>query len=439
MASSSRPAARLDVYWGAEHVGSVYDTQPLSFAYTSPWLKHTQAHAIAGIALQPGLINSAAVASFFENLLPEGALRDYLAQQKQASTLFWLLHKIVGDSAGGYVLMPGGHRPTPAHYEASSWQALAKALKTSPAIELGLKRRGTRISLAGAQDKLGIALFADGIPRLPQGTAASTHILKPNIQHTARVWHSATNETLIMLTAAHCGLPSAEVFYEPTTQSCVVRRYDRYEKTPGVIERLIQYDFCQLAGLPSHGKYESEGGPGIADCAAIIRHYSAQPAVDLKHFIVWIFFNLFVGNHDSHAKNLSIYQQRDGTVRLSPFYDLMSTRLYPGLSKQFALSVGGQTHPGALSKAHVQRMAQTLGMQPKFALAMASTLSQSLPPALSQAMRTLAPRLSPSARNLAMRLEQFVRSNTKKIAARLSLPNHSAKGDQGQSSPPGKR
>lgn len=50
----------------------------------------------------------------------------------------------------------------------------------------------TRISLAGAQDKISINLFEeDGIPYLPQGTAPSTHILKPDIKRFTQVWHSA--------------------------------------------------------------------------------------------------------------------------------------------------------------------------------------------------------------------------------------------------------
>lgn len=51
-----------------------------------------------------------------------------------------------------------------------------------------------------------------------------------------------------------------------------------------------------------------EGGPGLATCAELIRRCSTQPAVDLRHFVGWIFFNLYAGNNDSHAKNLSIYR-----------------------------------------------------------------------------------------------------------------------------------
>ena len=106
----------------------------------------------------------------------------------------------------------------------------------------------------------------------------------------------------------------------------------------------MQYDLCQWAGTVSDRKYEKEGGPGLAACAELIRRYSVQPAVDLRHLVRLVFFNLYVGNHDSHAKNLSVYSVPGLGVTLTPFYDLMCTRLYPGLSAEFALALTPSAH-----------------------------------------------------------------------------------------------
>jgi serine/threonine-protein kinase HipA len=127
--------------------------------------------------------------------------------------------------------VPTGRKPLPASYEEMSWQSIAAKLNKAHASAIDIHSSGARISLAGAQDKTSLALFADGVPRLPKGAAPSTHILKPNIKRLAKVWHSAANETIIMKTAANCGLPTAEVFYEPLTQSCVVRRFDRVRQS----------------------------------------------------------------------------------------------------------------------------------------------------------------------------------------------------------------
>jgi serine/threonine-protein kinase HipA len=413
---------RLDLWLGDELVGTLHDTSPMSFEYATGWLASDEPMAVAAIALQAGRIDSAAVRAFFENLLPGGELRDVVAQQRQASSLFSLLLAVAGDTAGGFVIVPGGQTPTRASYEPTTWEALGALLREKSAAAIDIQGKGARVSLAGAQDKTGIAIWGDGVPRLPKGTSPSSHILKPNIKRLHKVWHSAANETIVMLAAAHCGLPTAEVFYEPHTQSCVVRRFDRVPRLDGSLMRLgrlVQYDLCQLAGVVSDKKYESEGGPGVVLCAELIRRYSTQAALDLRHFIAWIFFNLYVGNNDSHAKNLSLYRVPGHGVALAPFYDLMCTRLYPGLSPNFAFAIGGETKPGRVTSAHVAEMARELGMRPQFVVQQARELAAKMPDAISQAVETVKPLLPSGARVMAGRLQDFVLSTTKKTAARL--------------------
>jgi len=61
--------------------------------------------------LVAGPIGSAEVRAYFENLLPEGELRTYLAQQRKASSLFAMLLEVAGDTAGGFVVVPAGQVP----------------------------------------------------------------------------------------------------------------------------------------------------------------------------------------------------------------------------------------------------------------------------------------------------------------------------------------
>jgi serine/threonine-protein kinase HipA len=223
-----------------------------------------------------------------------------------------------------------------------------------------------------------------------------------------------------MRIAAHCGLPTAEVFHEPNTQACVVRRFDRITRADGSLGRLVQYDLCQLAGTVSEKKYEKEGGPGIVACAELIRRYSTQPAVDLRNFVQWVFFNLYVGNNDSHAKNLSVYRVPGRGAMLAPFYDLMCTRLYPGLSREFAFSIGGETRPGSVTGKNVVAMAQQLGMQPRFVLGQATELAKKIPGAVEKAVEAIGPGLPPGGKEVAVRLRRFVLTNTRKALARLA-------------------
>jgi serine/threonine-protein kinase HipA len=411
---------RLDVYYGSELVGTIHDTSPVGFEYAPAWLERRERMTVAAISLQPGRHATPAVQAFFENLLPEGELRHYLAEQRKASTLFSLLLEVAGDTAGAFVIVPGGQPPQPATYEATTWEALAAALGKTSASAIDLQGRGARISLAGAQDKTSLAIFDDGVPRFPRGTSPSTHILKPNIKRLAKVWHSAANETITMRAAARCGLPTADVFYEPLTQSCVVRRFDRLARPDGTLARLVQYDLCQLAATVSEKKYEKEGGPGLAVCAELIRRYSTQPAVDLRHFVDWIFFNLYVGNNDSHAKNLSIYNLPGTGVTLTPFYDLMCTRMYPGLSQEFAFAIGGEYKPAVMTKAQLTPLAQQLGMRPQFLVNQAADLARRLPDALDQAVEEVKSSLPHSAKIMSDRMQRFILSTTRKMAARLA-------------------
>jgi serine/threonine-protein kinase HipA len=412
---------RLDVYYERERVGFVHDSAPLAFEYADSWLQRTDRFAIAAIPLAPGRNDSAAVQAFFENLLPEGELRQYLAQQRKASGLYSLLLEVAGDTAGGFVIVPGGERPELPAYRPTTWKTIAAALENNSAAAIDLRGGGARISLAGAQDKTSIALFDDGVPRLPKGTAPSTHIVKPNIKRLDKVWHSAANEAIVMRAAAHCGLPTAEVFYEPQTMSCVVRRFDRQVRPDGSLLRLVQYDLCQLAGTTSDRKYEKEGGPGLAACAALIRRYSTQPALDLRHFVVWIFFNLYTGNNDSHAKNLSIVSVPGVGVKLAPCYDLMCTRLYPGLSAEFAFQIGGEYKPAAMASPHVAALAQELGMRTQFLQQQAADVAQKIPSALEQAVKEIKPALPHSAKILAGRFTWLLCGAYLSLASFLAL------------------
>lgn len=411
--------AKLAVFFGDQLVGHVLDSAPLSFTYSDAWLTRPETAQIAAITPVPGPISSAAVTAFFENLLPEGELRRFIASSKKASTLFALLREVAGDTAGGFVILPAGQSPERPAYQATTWAALAARLRPPGAAALDLQAPQTRISLSGAQDKAAIALFADGVPQLPLGTSPSTHILKPDIQRLAKVWHSAANETIIMRAAALCGLQTAEVFYEPLTQACVVQRFDRQLHPDGTLGRLMQYDLCQLSAIASDKKYEKEGGPGAAECAQLIRHYSSMPAVDLKNFVAWLFFNLYTGNNDGHAKNLSIYRAPGGGIRLTPFYDLMCTRIYPGLSREFAFAIGGEVLPGNLTRSHVQQMAQSMGMRPAFVLGLAADMARRVPAAMEAAVTSVQADLSPGAKTLALRLQSFVRTTTQQMSKRL--------------------
>ena len=121
----------------------------------------------------------------------------------------------------------------------------------------------------------------------------------------------------------------------------VIERYDR-NKDGDQVKRLHQQDFCQAIGITSDEKYEAEGGPDLEDVYNLmLENVTARKRIESSfRFLDWVCFNLLIGNNDSHAKNLS-FLMTDKQHDLSPFYDLISTAIYPNISKSFLFKVGG--------------------------------------------------------------------------------------------------
>ncbi len=409
----------LEVYHGDDYVGQLHDAQPLRFEYAPGWQEHPEAVSLSpSLPLTQRVHIGDEVLAYFENLLPEGDLRHHLALRHHTSSVFGLLKGIGGDTASGFTLLPLGESPAPPTYCPINWEALAEHLRHRERGPL-LSQQGeeARISLAGAQDKLLLMLPGDGSPAIPEGTAPSSHILKPDIQGLRGVWGSAINETFCMQLAAELGLGVAEASYQPQTRACLVRRYDRVPNEQGGLRRLHQLDFCQLAGTPSLIKYESDGGPGLTRCRELLQQVGT-PAKDLQRLIGWFFFNLLIGNNDSHAKNLAILYTDEGP-RLAPFYDLMSTTLYSGLSRRFAFRVAGEDRPGSIERSHLETLARAMRFQPRYFLHQGLELAQRMPAAIDSTLVILSAEAhAGTEQTLLERLQQRLLNNCRKLAQR---------------------
>ena len=102
-----------------------------------------------------------------------------------------------------------------------------------------------------------------------------------------------------------------------------VERFDRRLQRAGWIARLPQEDFCQALGLPGTMKYESDGGPGMRDILRVL-DASFAPLVDKRAFLKAQMVFWLLAATDGHAKNFSIFMERAGRHRLTPFYDVLS-------------------------------------------------------------------------------------------------------------------
>jgi serine/threonine-protein kinase HipA len=103
-----------------------------------------------------------------------------------------------------------------------------------------------------------------------------------------------------------------------------VERFDRQLHSSGEwLMRLPQEDFCQVMGVPSHLKYESDGGPGLSDLAGVLKG-SVQAEKDLTTLLTTQLLFWMLAAPDGHAKNFSIKILPQGRYQLTPLYDVMS-------------------------------------------------------------------------------------------------------------------
>lgn len=142
-------------------------------------------------------------------------------------------------------------------------------------------------------------------------------------------------------------------------------RYDR-RRVDGRVERLHQEDFCQILGVPAEMKYESEGGPGFRQCAEAMRNMRLGLS-HLLSFVDRMAFNFLIGNADAHGKNSSILYC-DGKAGLAPIYDVMSTVIYPNLSRANAMLIGGETDMAKVTRASFSAMAEEIRLRPQLVL-----------------------------------------------------------------------
>ena len=251
-----------------------------------------------------------------------------------------LLGAIAGECPGAVSIWPADSSPPAPEYEALDPESLAALFSLTSRQSLANAVTRGRLSLAGAQEKIALLRDETGKWHLPLEGAVTSHILK---RATADFAHLLENELYCMTLARECGLIVPAVgLAAPGIQVFCTERFDRPpsaepERRPR--DRLHQEDFCQALAIDPEWKYEADGGPGVKQCAAVIRRYSSLPADDLARFIRWVGFNYLIGNEDAHAKNLAFLYLPHG-LRLTPHYDLVSTEVYAMLDRKLAMKVG---------------------------------------------------------------------------------------------------
>ena len=353
---------------------------------------------------------------FFANLLPEGDARTGLARSLGTSNDdFELLRRVGGECAGAFCLLLPGDRPgtrQPAYRELTDKEltVLVRQRGVRPSSSVGAR---TRLSLAGAQHKMPVR-WRDQRYGLPLDDAPSTHILKFDL---ARLRNVPLFEAFTTHLAAAVGLPVVDIDWRRLQRLgyAVIVRFDRPSDANGNIRRLHQEDFCQALGYDHLRKYEADAGPSLAQCADLLREVATDPAIDIPRLLGWQAFNWLAGNSDGHAKNLALLYD-NGTIRMAPFYDLICTRALRGLSRNLAMSIGGENDPGRVRAWHWRELADACGIRPRFVETLVAAMAEKLQAAVGPCRRAFEERYEPAPP--LQRIEQVVVRQCRRVLSR---------------------
>lgn len=313
-----------------------------TFEYDQTWINSEYARPLSNsIPIAPNypMINGDVVANYFDNLLPDSAeIRNRIQSKFRTGSIaaIELLNAIGRDCVGAVQILPINETPLNVNSISSSLisdrQVADLLLATSTGRVLGqeLDDDYFRISIAGAQEKTALLKVGDAW-HLPHGTTPTTHILKLPLgliggERRFDMTTSIENEWLCakILEKLDFDVAQTEMATFEGVKALIVKRFDRkWVDNNTWIARIPQEDFCQVFGLPNTKKYETDGGPGIAQ---IMQYLAASQFADEDrlYFIKTQFMFWLLAASDGHAKNFSVTISDGGNFQLTPLYDVLS-------------------------------------------------------------------------------------------------------------------
>jgi serine/threonine-protein kinase HipA len=296
---------------------------------------------------------------FFSNLLPEGALRQYIAERGEinAQREFFLLWLLGNDLPGAVTVRDVEGRPLPPTEDNPT------VLRTRAGRDV------LRFSLAGVQLKLS----AIGNPHrqlsIPASSVGGHWIIKlPSPAYPSL----PENEFSMMEFARAVGIQVPEVGLVPLEEipgvpaqwkqlkgnAYYIRRFDRGPKG----KRIHIEDFNQLYAQFPEAKYKNYSYTNMASDL-----WRLTDETQFTEFVRRLIFNALIGNNDMHLKNWSLIYPDGRTPQLAPAYDFVSTVRYIA-DDRLALSIAKEKAVSQLNLALLERFARKAQVPSKLVL-----------------------------------------------------------------------
>ncbi len=264
---------------------------------------------------------------FFSNLLPEGHLRQYLAERGDVhpDREFFLLWLLGEDLPGALRVRPAERDVLPPAY-AREAGAESDGARADPAASQAL-----RFSLPGVQLKFSAITKATGGLTIPARGVGGSWIVKLPSGRYAGV---PRNEYSMMTLASKLGMsvPRVELVDVREIENLPSGLGQLREHEALAVERFDHLpdgaqvhteDFAQVFDLYPANKYEKASSTTIAQVLGI-----ETLQEDVQEFIRRLVFNALIGNSDMHVKNWSLTYPDRKRPRLSPAYNFVSTTAY---------------------------------------------------------------------------------------------------------------
>jgi serine/threonine-protein kinase HipA len=281
-----------------------------------PWLSNQRLHPV------------------LSNLLPEGALRELIAQGLKTHTdnEFQLFSYLGQDLPGALIAEP----LAPEHVPSSIIAADIEVMPVNPAIT------ENRFSLAGVQIKFSMK-EKEGRYQLAQSGALGDWIIKtPSTKHQ----NVPVNEYTAMTLASLAGVEIPEIKLVEMGKldnlppinlpnelyAFGIKRFDRDNQ-----RRIHSEDFAQVLVKYPHEKYNAANYEQIGK---ILYQFTGNGLGNAQQFARRLLVNILLANGDAHLKNWSLLYADHFTPELAPAYDIVITNVYIEGEKEYALNLG---------------------------------------------------------------------------------------------------
>jgi serine/threonine-protein kinase HipA len=356
------PEEHFAVHLHKRRIATLHRREDYTWLTFEPGYSADPDRAVLGLRFEEGLHARHAanlrLPPWFSNLLPEGSLRDWIADSRGTSVAreMELLVRVGHDLPGAVQVFA---EDTAARRARDAGDEIVADAADPPS------SRRWRFSLAGVGLKFSMLRRGDRFTAPGRGEGGDWIIKLPDPKHAA----VPANEHAMMKLAEASSIRTPEVrlvdrdlledlpdsvWPEGERTAYAIRRFDRdADRSPIHIE-----DFAQVRGLYPQNKYTGS----FETLAALV--YRRRDTASLLELVRRLTFNILIRNGDAHLKNWSLLYEDPRVPVLAPAYDLVATGVYAprGEPEDLGLKFGGQKRFEGVSRANFAALQAKLGV-----------------------------------------------------------------------------